>query len=79
MKLGYRMPLIGYLIETFFKEMNDYYLGSAAAVVLSLTMLLLMFLIGKLDRSSVKDDQGSRKKRFKDISPLGAGGGEIHG
>lgn len=79
MKLGNRMPLIGYLIETFFKEMNDYYLGSAAAVVLSLTMLLLMFLIGKLDRSSVKDDQGSRKKRFKDISPLGAGGGEIHG
>lgn len=47
--------LIGNLIESYFYKGDDYYFGSAIAVVLSLTLLLSIYLVNKLDRTNVKD------------------------
>jgi spermidine/putrescine transport system permease protein len=65
-----RYFLIGNLIESYFMKANNYYLGSAIAVILSLTMLLLMYLINKLDRTYVKDDFLAKKANPKKSSSL---------
>jgi spermidine/putrescine transport system permease protein len=65
-----RYNLIGYIIERYFKQVNDFYAGSAMAIVLALTMLIFMFFINMLDRSNVKDDFGKKGKRVPNVTTL---------
>jgi spermidine/putrescine transport system permease protein len=74
-KLGYGNPkyfMIGNLIESYYNKGNNPYLASAIAVVLSITMLLMMYLINKLDRSSVKDGIEKEKHKKRDLSAISA-------
>lgn len=63
-----RYYLIGNLIESYFMKQSDPYVGSAIALILSVIILLLVFFVNKLDRSTVKDDVvfSSLKRRGKE-------------
>ncbi len=63
-----RYYLIGNLIESYFIKQSNPYVGSAIALILSLCILILMFLVNKLDRSVVKDDDFKRKSPKKTVT-----------
>lgn len=67
-KLGGGNPryfLIGNLIESYFIKQSNPYVGSAIALVLSLIILLMVFLINRLDRTVVKDEVPAKRKMKK--------------
>lgn len=58
-----RYYLIGNLIESYFIAGDNYYFGSAIAVLLSLIILLMMFFVNKMDRTIVNDKKSLNKKK----------------
>lgn len=60
-----RYNLIGNLIETYFTKGNDYYFGSAIALVLALVILIMMYVVNKADRTNVKEKSNKRHFRYK--------------
>lgn len=57
---------IGELIERYFISANNRYYGSAIAVIMTIVILLLTFIVNKLDHTVVKD-QKVKKIRTKAI------------
>jgi len=59
-----RYYLIGNLIESYFIAGNNYYFGSAIAVLLSLIILLMMYFVNKMDRTIVNEsNKWNRRKK----------------
>lgn len=61
-----RYYLIGNLIESYFIGGDNYYFGSAIAVLLSLIILLMMYFVNKMDRTIVNESSTlSKRKRSR--------------
>ena len=60
-----RYYLIGNLIESYFIKGDNYYFGSAIAVILSLIILIMMYLVTKMDRTIVNEKANSLKGNSK--------------
>lgn len=58
-----RYYLIGNLIESYFIAGDNYYFGSAIAVLLSSIILLMMYFVNKMDRTIVTEAQSVSKKK----------------
>jgi spermidine/putrescine transport system permease protein len=58
-----RYYLIGNLIESYFIAGDNYYFGSAIAVLLSLIILLMMYFVNKMDRTIVNESSTLSKRK----------------
>jgi spermidine/putrescine transport system permease protein len=58
-----RYYLIGNLIESYFIGGDNYYFGSAIAVLLSLIILLMMYFVNKMDRTIVNESSTLSKRK----------------
>lgn len=59
-----RYRLIGNLIEDYFLKANNYYAGSAIAVVLAIVILFMIYLVNKCDRTVVKEKKNHKGKKL---------------